>query len=423
MRFFYAPLLTGNTTTMLTRLWLVFAQVCTICVAIVFTVSTLRPEWMARATAVASAPFVSFVPGAPQASPPSAAASATTATSASTNATGAAANTYSVAAKRALPAIVKIATSAQRRARNPLADDPTFQRFFGRQRDDASAQQLIGEGSGVIVRADGYILTNNHVVEGAQQIQVELTDKRVLPAKIIGVDPDSDLAVIKIEGADFPAIAFADSQTLQVADVVLAIGNPFGVFGNTVTMGIVSALGRTQLSETNVFESFIQTDAAINQGNSGGALVNTNGDLVGINSSIFTRTGDFSGIGFAIPTALAKPIMDQLIATGEVKRGYLGVSLGAITTEIAERLTLKEPKGAIVGAVLDGAPGSRAGLRVNDVIVEINGKATVDRTEAMNSIAMVAPEQTIPLKVLRQGEVVELKVTLGRRPQTKREPR
>ncbi len=397
---------------MLKRLWLVFAQVCTICVAILFTVSTLRPEWLARTTWVtpaAPAPVANVqVPVA-------------TATPVARGASPIASNSFSEAAKRALPSVVKIATSAQRRARNPLMDDPTFQRFFGRQREDGSAQQLLGEGSGVIVRADGYILTNNHVIEGAQQIQVELTDKRVLPAKIIGIDPDTDLAVIKIEGNDFPAITLGDSQALQVADVVLAIGNPFGVFGNTVTMGIVSALGRTQISETNLFESFIQTDAAINQGNSGGALVNTHGDLIGINSSIFTRTGDFSGIGFAIPTALAKPIMEQLIATGEVKRGYLGANLGTVTPDIAQRLALKDAKGAFVGAVLDGAPGSRAGLRVNDVIVEINGKVTTDRTDAVNTIAMAAPEQTIPLKVVRQGELVELKVTLGRRPQLKRQ--
>ena len=404
---------------MLTRLWLVFAQVCTICVAILFTVNTLRPEWFARATTVTSA--------TPTATGNSATGATLNTTIASAkSATPQHASTFSEAAKRALPSVVKIATSAQRRARHPFMDDPNFQRFFGRQGADENtqqkqqSQQLLGEGSGVIVRADGYILTNNHVVDGAQQIQVELTDKRVLPAKVIGVDPDTDLAVIKIEGTDFPAITFGDSQALQVADVVLAIGNPFGVFGNTVTMGIVSALGRTQVSETNPFESFIQTDAAINQGNSGGALVNSNGDLIGINSSIFTRTGDFSGIGFAIPTALARPIMEQLIATGEVKRGYLGVNLGSITPELVQRLSLKDPKGAFVGAVLDGAPGSRAGLRVNDVIVEINGQVTADRTDAVNTIALTAPEQTIPLKVMRQGELVELKVTLGRRPATKR---
>jgi Do/DeqQ family serine protease len=397
---------------MLKRLWLVFAQVCTICVAILFTVSTLRPEWLARST------WVTPSPPPPVATAPAPVIAPTTAVRSSSPM---ASNSFSDAAKRALPSVVKIATSAQRKNRNPLMDDPTFQRFFGRQREDGSTQQLLGEGSGVIVRADGYILTNNHVIEGAQQIQVELTDKRVLPAKVIGVDPDTDLAVIKVEGSDFPAITLGDSQALQVADVVLAIGNPFGVFGNTVTMGIVSALGRTQISETNLFESFIQTDAAINQGNSGGALVNTNGDLIGINSSIFTRTGDFSGIGFAIPTALAKPIMEQLIATGEVKRGYLGANLGNVTPDIAQRLALKEARGAFVGAVLDGAPGSRAGLRVNDVIVEINGKPTTDRTDAVNTIAMAAPEQTIPLKVVRQGELVELKVTLGRRPQLKRQ--
>ena len=405
---------------MLTRLWLVFAQVCTICVAILFTVSTLRPEWLSRSTATAPPiPIVNGVNGANSTAPRVAVASAATQSSTPPQHP----TTFSEAAKRALPSVVKIATSAQRRTRHPLMDDPNFQRFFGRQGGEENSQQkqqLLGEGSGVIVRADGYILTNNHVVEGAQQIQVELTDKRVLSAKLIGVDPDTDLAVIKIEGADFPAIAFGDSEALQVADVVLAIGNPFGVFGNTVTMGIVSALGRTQVSETNPFESFIQTDAAINQGNSGGALVNANGDLIGINSSIFTRTGDFSGIGFAIPTALAKPVMEQLIATGEVKRGYLGANLGTVTPEVAQRLSLKETKGAFVGAVLDGAPGSRAGLRVNDVIVEINGQATKDRTDAVNTIAMTAPEQTIAVKIVRQGEMVELKVTLGKRPAQKR---
>ena len=399
---------------MLNRLWLVFAQVCTVCVAILFTVNTLRPEWLARPVLAASATTSS--------APVNAAATVvpTSTGSGIARVTGTQANTFSDAAKRALPSVVKIATSAQRRVRNPLTEDPTFQRFFGRGRED-NAQQLLGEGSGVIVRADGYILTNNHVVEGAQQIQVELTDKRVLPARVIGTDPDTDLAVIKIEGADFPAAAFGDSQALQVADVVLAIGNPFGVFGNTVTMGIVSALGRTQVSDANPFESFIQTDAAINQGNSGGALVNATGELIGINSSIFTRTGDFSGIGFAIPSALARPIMEQLIATGEVKRGYLGVNLGAVTPEIAKALALKDLGGAFVAAVLDGAPGSRAGLRVNDVIVEINGRATPDRTDAVNLIAMTAPEQTIPMKVLRDGQPVELRVTLGKRPPTKRQ--
>ena len=317
---------------MLKQLWLVFAQVCTICVAILFTVSTLRPEWLARSGGVlpssASGALI-----APAAMPVANSASKGTIAVGTQQA-----SSFSDAAKRALPSVVKIATSSQRRKSHPMMDDPTFQRFFGKQREESNAQQMLGEGSGVIVRADGYILTNNHVVEGSQQIQVELTDKRVFPAKVIGIDPESDLAVIKIEGEQFPAIDFADSQALQVADVVLAIGNPFGVFGNTVTMGIVSALGRTQVSESSPFESFIQTDAAINQGNSGGALVNTKGELVGINSSIFTRTGDFSGIGFAIPSALARPIMEQLIATGEVKRGYLGVNLGAITPDIAARL-------------------------------------------------------------------------------------
>jgi serine protease DegQ len=328
------------------------------------------------------------------------------------------------AAKRALPSVVKIATSAERKFRHPFLDDPNFQKFFGRDRNsgsdnnrsDSESQQMRGEGSGVIIRKDGYILTNNHVVEGAQRIIVELTDKRVFPAKVIGTDSETDLAVIKVEGADFPAITFADSKNLQVGEIVLAIGNPFGVFGNTVTMGIVSAVGRTQIGDGTPFESFIQTDAAINQGNSGGALVSTGGELLGINTSIFTRTGDFSGIGFAIPTAIAIPVMEQLIAGGEVKRGYLGASLGQISAEIAQRLSLKESVGAVVAAVVDGGPGARAGLKPNDVIVEVNGKTVRDRGEAISAIAAMAPNQTIPIKVNRKGELTEIKVTLEKRP-------
>ncbi|MGL5005326.1 MAG: S1C family serine protease, partial [Casimicrobium sp.] len=298
------------------------------------------------------------------------------------------------------------------------------ERFFGRERQSRSREDaeppLTGQGSGVIVRADGFILTNNHVVEGAERIQVELFDKRVFAAKKIGTDPESDLAVIRIEATDLPALPIEDSNKLAVGDLVLAIGNPFGVFGNSVTMGIVSALGRTQIGEGSPFDSFIQTDAAINQGNSGGALVNIEGNLVGINSSIFTRTGDFSGIGFAIPTMIAKPILEQLITNGEVRRGYLGASLGAVTPDVQQRLALKDAKGAFVAAVVDGGPGSRAGVRPNDVILEVNGKPVVDRNEAINVIAATAPEQTVSLKILRDGEAKEVQVKLGKRPAPQR---
>jgi serine protease DegQ len=398
---------------MMKRLWLVFAQVCTVCLAVLFTVSALRPEWLSR---VAPAPAPTLIAPSPAAvSAPAAMPAVPSTANGQVLRAG-----FGDAAKRALPAVVKIATSAERKYRHPILDDPTFKDLFGRDRNSGSSndgsQQMRGEGSGVIVRKNGYILTNNHVVEGAQRILVELTDKRTLPAKVVGTDSETDLAVIKIEGDDFPAISLADSGSLQVGEIVLAIGNPFGVFGNTVTMGIVSAVGRTQIGEGTPFESFIQTDAAINQGNSGGALVNASGELVGINTSIFTRTGDFSGIGFAIPTAIAIPVMDQLIAGGEVKRGYLGASLGQISPEIVQRLSLKESTGAVVAAVVDGGPGARAGLRPNDVIVEVNGKAVKDRGEAISAIAAMAPNQTIPIKLNRKGELTEIKVTLDKRP-------
>jgi serine protease DegQ len=394
---------------MFKRLWLVFAQVCTVCLAVLFTVSTLRPEWLAK---------VPIAPSAPLAAPATPIANADPSKLGNVDASGKQ-GSLSEAAKRALPSIVKISTSAERRYRHPFMDDPMFQRFFGRDRQMQQQEQqqpLTGQGSGVIIRADGYILTNNHVVEGADRIQVELYDKRVFAAKKIGTDPESDLAVIRVEATELPALSIEDSNKLAVGDLVLAIGNPFGVFGNSVTMGIVSALGRTQLGDGSPFESFIQTDAAINQGNSGGALVNTMGNLVGINSSIFTRTGDFSGIGFAIPTSIAKPIAEQLIANGEVRRGYIGATLGSVTPEVQQRLALKDAKGAFVAAVLDGGPGARAGVRPNDVIVEVNGKAITDRSEAINAIASSAPEQTISMKLLRGNDMKDVNVTLGKRP-------
>ncbi|MGL4232030.1 MAG: S1C family serine protease [Casimicrobium sp.] len=384
--------------------------------------STLRPEWLTK-TPTVSPPVPLPSPQITQPVTDASKAGAQANTEANAAQVLAKAG-LSGAAKRALPSVVKISTSAQRRFRHPFLDDPTFERFFGRERQSRSREDaeppLTGQGSGVIVRADGFILTNNHVVEGAERIQVELFDKRVFAAKKIGTDPESDLAVIRIEATDLPALPIEDSNKLAVGDLVLAIGNPFGVFGNSVTMGIVSALGRTQIGEGSPFDSFIQTDAAINQGNSGGALVNIEGNLVGINSSIFTRTGDFSGIGFAIPTMIAKPILEQLITNGEVRRGYLGASLGAVTPDVQQRLALKDAKGAFVAAVVDGGPGSRAGVRPNDVILEVNGKPVVDRNEAINVIAATAPEQTVSLKILRDGEAKEVQVKLGKRPAPQR---
>lgn len=391
------------------RLWLLFAQICTICVAALFTISTLRPEWLTRTPAVGAPP-----PPITVATTPPAASAAKPAESSAIS--------FASAASTALPAVVKVAISTERRRfRHPLMDDPAFERFFGRPRD-GGGQPMIGEGSGVIVRADGYILTNNHVVDGAQRIQVELSDKRTLPARLIGADPETDLAVIKVDAeGTLPAIVFADSNALRQGDVVLAIGNPFGVFGHTVTMGIVSATGRTQIGDGNPFESFIQTDAAINQGNSGGALVNLAGHLVGINTSIFTRTGDFSGIGFAIPTSVALPVMEQLIANGRVQRGYLGVTLGSLPAQGATTASnQRNERGAIVEAVVSDGPGARAGLRPSDIIIAVNGKPVEDRIEATNAIAMTPPGSTIAIKVIRDGVEREVEVTLGTRPRLQR---
>ncbi|MFN3629006.1 MAG: S1C family serine protease [Casimicrobiaceae bacterium] len=394
---------------MIYRLWLLFAQICTICVAALFTVSTLRPEWLTRSSVPSAVPPPITVAPPPPTEPP-------------TQPVGTGTISFASAAATALPAVVKVAISAERRRfRHPLLDDPAFERFFGRPRD-GGGQPTIGEGSGVIVRADGYILTNNHVVDGAQHIQVELSDKRTLPARLIGTDPETDLAVIKVDAdGALPAIVFADSNRLRQGDIVLAIGNPFGVFGHTVTMGIVSATGRTEIGDGNPFESFIQTDAAINQGNSGGALVDLAGHLVGINTSIFTRTGDFSGIGFAIPTSVALPVMEQLIANGRVQRGYLGVTLGSRPAPGASSASSqRNERGAVVEAIVSDGPGARAGLRPNDVIIAVNGKPVNDRIEATNAIAMTPPGSTIIIKVLRDGVERDVEVTLGTRPRLRR---
>src|SRR5690349_7049054 len=309
------------------RLWLIFSQATTIAVAVLFVVSTFRPEWL---PARANAPLTLI-----QAPTPVAASAPVRAVS------------YNDAVRRAMPSVVNIFTSKEMHAeRHPLLNDPIFRRFFGDQLPD-EANRAASLGSGVIVTSSGYVLTNNHVVETADEIEVALADGKKLLAKVVGNDPESDLAVLRISGEDMPAIRFGSSEDLRVGDVVLAIGNPFGV-GQTVTSGIVSALGRTGLG-INTFENFIQTDAAINPGNSGGALVDAAGNLVGINTAIFSRSGGSIGIGFAIPVSTAKMVLEQIVQTGSVTRGWIGVEVQDITPPIAESFRLEGgTRGALI---------------------------------------------------------------------------
>ncbi len=381
---------------MLHRLWLLFAQICTVALALLFVAATLRPEWVrmpwvnAQKSASTPAPASPVVLPAAQISP--IAAPVTPVAS------------FAPAVKRALPAVVSIQTRRVDRRASPFAGDPVFERLFGRRSQEQQSQP-VGEGSGVIVSADGMVLTNFHVISGATDIDVMLVDGRMLKAKVIGADPESDLAVLKVEEANLPTMTLGNSDALQVGDVVLAMGNPFGI-SNTVTMGIISALARKRVSETNPFEDFIQTDAAINPGNSGGPLVNTTGELVGINSAIFTRTGSTAGIGFSIPSNLVRSTMEQIVATGSVSRGYLGVAMQDV----------QGVKGAGIYSVVEDGPAANAGLRRYDVILEINGKPVGDQFEAIATIAGTKPGTKVPLTVQRRSERLTIDVTLDKRP-------
>jgi Do/DeqQ family serine protease len=295
-------------------------------------------------------------------------------------------------------------------------DDPFFRDFFGQRMPQGQQQPRTqiqrGLGSGVIVSADGYIVTNHHVVDGAEEITVEMTDKRSFPAKLVGSDPPSDLAVLKIDGKELPTLTLGDSDRVRVGDIVLAIGNPLGV-GQTVTSGIISAKGRRTGLSDGSFEDFLQTDAAINQGNSGGALLSTNGELIGINSQILSPSGGNIGIGFAIPANMARTVVEQLISKGAVRRGQLGVVVQEVTADIAASIGLKEARGVIVSRVQEGSAASRAGLKQGDVITSVNGSAVNDPNTLRNTVAGTAPGTEVTLSVWREGREQEIRVSLG----------
>lgn len=326
-------------------------------------------------------------------------------------------------AKRAKASVVNVSSVKKSKQdgqslQNPFFDDPFFRRFFGEEferRMPAPREfEQQGLGSGVIVTQDGYIITNNHVVEGADELNVSFPDKRTFKAKVIGTDPKTDVAVIKIDASNLPALPWGDASQLEVGEMVLAVGNPFGL-SQTVTMGIISAIGRANVGIVD-YEDFIQTDAAINPGNSGGALVNLKGELIGINTAIFSRSGGYMGIGFAIPSTMAKSVMQSLIKHGKVIRGWLGVSIQDVTPDLAKEFGATENTGALVGDVMEDSPASKARLERGDIITAYNGVSVRDSNHLRGLVAETSPGTTARLSVLRDKNPLDLTITIGELP-------
>ena len=381
------------------RLWLLFAQIVTAGLAVWFVVAAVKPEWVSGDGALRK-PLTSTV----------------TVQEAPENAMPAQAS-YREAVARAMPAVVNIYTmKAVRQPQSPLLDDPFFRRFFGDRFDSEEKQTNLG--SGVVISPEGYIVTNNHVVETADQIEVAFEGGRKAPAKLVGSDPETDLAVIKVDLPDLPSMTLGRIDEARVGDVVLAIGNPFGV-GQTVTMGIISALGRSQLG-INIYENFIQTDAAINPGNSGGALIDVQGNLLGINSAIYSRTGGSLGIGFAIPVSTVKTVMESIISHGQVVRGWIGVEPRDITPELAENLGLSQKEGVIIAGILKNGPADKAGMKPGDVLLSVKGQPVSSMTEMFNQVALLEPGSQVDITVSRDGKTVPLSVMVGKRPSRRR---
>ncbi|MFA6902103.1 MAG: Do family serine endopeptidase [Gallionellaceae bacterium] len=380
------------------KFWLLFAQATTIGLAALFIINTLKPGLLPNAARNGVVTLYENMPNGGDAIP---------------------AASFSNAAKKVMPAVVNIFTTSEvKNSNNQFMDDPRFRFFFGDQFEENAPQQASSLGSGVLVSHDGYILTNHHVVEAADQIEVALADGRNAKGRIIGSDPETDLAVIKIDlGDNLPAITFGQSDQAQVGDIVLAVGNPFAV-GQTVTMGIVSAVKRNHLG-LNAFENFIQTDAAINPGNSGGALVDVNGNLIGINSAIYSPNGGSLGIGFAIPATTAKKIMEQIILTGSVTRGWIGVAVQEITPELAESFKLGKIQGVLISEVVRGGPADQAKIKAGDILISVDGKALPDSNSMLETVAALLPGKTVALKLLRNQREITVQVKIGRRPRPK----
>jgi Do/DeqQ family serine protease len=369
------------------RLWLLFSQAVTVLLAAWFVVITLKPQWLDRWSSRPALTLQEVAMGSAELAPGS----------------------LSPAARKASPAVVSINTHKSGN-RNPQSQEPWFRFFFG----EGDNEPQTGLGSGVIVSPEGYILTNNHVIEGADEIDVTLTDHRQAKAQVIGTDPDSDLAVLRVNLDQLPVITWGKSQQLQVGDQVLAIGNPFGV-GQTVTSGIVSALGRNQLG-INTFENFIQTDAAINPGNSGGALVDVHGNLMGINTAIYSRSGGNMGIGFAIPAQTARQVLEGLVKDGQVTRGWIGVEPQDLSVELAQHFNLAHREAVVVSGVLQDGPAFKAGIKPGDVLLSVGATHISNVGELLAAVAALKPGEAQTFKILRQERELTLTVTPANRP-------
>jgi serine protease DegQ len=378
------------------KLWLLFAQSTTVALGVLFIIALFKPDllhWHPRPQSLTIQQAQHRAGGAVIAT-----------------------ESFAPAAQKVTPAVVNIFTQQKvRTPSHPAIQDPVFRYFFG-DRLDPRPREVSNLGSGVIVSSNGYILTNHHVVEAADEIQVALANgqTKTLPARVVGADPETDLAVLKIDAENLPAITFAQADSLKVGDWVLAVGNPFGV-GQTVTAGIVSALGRSHLG-INTFENFIQTDAAINPGNSGGALVDAAGNLVGVNSAIYSRTGGSQGIGFAIPVSIARQVMEQIVKSGSVTRGWVGIEVQDLTPELAESFSRKNAEGALIAGVLKGGPADVGGVRPGDILLSVNDQAVSDSASLLNLIAALKPGKDAQLTVARKQQSLKLKIRVGRRP-------